>query len=178
MKYLNILVLLFFISACSEDQADIKNPLKYNKSDISFSYPSNWEVTEDTEIEGVRFIFIESSGDAITKIEVYSIDESYELKEYVELDIDAFVEEMPSMITVDGDNEIEEINTSIKGVEFNGYKYEFDISVVGIDVPHVSEFYSFYSPQKAAYFSSQVAVEDLEKVKDGFEQLLSTFSLK
>lgn len=178
MKYLNILVLLIFISACSEKQADMKNQLKYEKDGLSFSYPANWEVTEDIENENVRFIFVESPGDAIIKIEVYPTEQSFELKEFVKLDVEALIKEIPSILALDSDNKIEEIKTSIKGVEFNGYKHEFNISVVNIDVSYVSEFYSFPSLKKVAYLTNQVATEDLEKVNGGFKQVLATFKLK
>lgn len=178
MKYLNILVLLFFISACSEKPADMKNQLEYKKGGMSFSYPANWEVTEDTENEDVRFVFVESPGNAIIKIEVYPKDQSFEIKEFVELDVEALIKEIPSILDLDGENEIKEVKTSINGTEFSGLRYEFNISIVNIDVPHVSESYSFSSHEKVAYLTNQVATEDLEKVNGGFKQVLSTFKIE
>ncbi|WP_394225186.1 hypothetical protein [Pseudoalteromonas spongiae] len=178
MKYLNILVLLFFISACSEKPADMNNQLKYEKDGLSFSYPANWEVTEDFVNEDVRFVFVESPGDAIIKIEVYPTEQSFELKEFVELDVEALMKEIPSILELDSDNEIKEIKTSINGTEFHGLKYEFNISVVNIDVPHVSESYSFPSHEKVAYLTNQVAKEDLGKVNGGFKQVLATFKIE
>ncbi|MEZ8932221.1 MULTISPECIES: hypothetical protein [unclassified Vibrio] len=178
MKYLNILVLLFFISACSEKPADMNNQLKYEKDGLSFSYPANWEVTEDFVNEDVRFVFVESPGYAIIKIEVYPTDQSFELKEFVELDIEARIKAIPSILNLGSDNEIKEAKTFINGTEFNGFKYEFNISVVNIDVPHVSESYSFASLEKVAYLTNQVATEDLEKVTGGFKQVLSTFKIE
>ena len=52
----------------------MNNQLKYEKDGLSFSYPANWEVTEDFVSEDVRFVFVESPGDAIIKIEVYDYD--------------------------------------------------------------------------------------------------------
>jgi len=156
----------------------MQNQLEYEKDGLSFSYPANWEVTEDTENEDIRFVFVESPGSAIIKIEVYPKEQSFKLKEFVELDVEALIKEIPSILALDGDNKIEKIKTSINGVELNGYKYEFNISVVNIDVPHISEFYSFPSLKKVAYLTNQVATEDLEKVNGGFKQVLATFKLK
>jgi len=167
----------FLIAACSERPADLETKRIYEKQGLSFSYPGNWEVTEDSVNEGVRFIFIESPGAAITKIEVYPKEESFDLKEFVELDIEAIKDGMPNILDLD-DNNAEEIATSINGIKFDGYKYEFNISIVSIDVPHIAEFYLHSSELKNAYLTSQVAAEDFEKVKEGFGQILSTFNLK
>ena len=177
MKYLIILTLLCIMSACSEREADIRNQTKYEKEGLTFTYPANWVVTEDIENEGGRFIFVESPGDAIVKIEIYPFDESFELKEFVELDIEGLAREIPGILAMEGGNEIKEIKTSINGIDFSGYKYDFNVSIVNIDVPHVSEFYSFSSPNKVAYLTNQVASEDLEKVNTGFQLVLSSFEL-
>ena len=178
MKFFNVLVLMFFISSCSEKEADVEHLLEYEKDGLSFSYPANWEVTEDTESDYFRFVFVESPGNAIVKIEVYPVEDSFDLREFVDLDIEALINEIPSMIAVDGSNKVEEINTVINGAGFNGYRFDFNISIVNIDVPHVSEFYAFPSLKKVAYVTNQVAIEDLDKVEGGFKQVLATFKLK
>jgi len=177
-KYLiaTIFVLLF-ISSCSEKQADIINTKIYEVAHLSFSYPANWEVTEDIENEGVRFLFIESPGDAIIKVEVYDNGESFDLKEFVRLDIDAFKQEVPSILNL-AEGKITPISRQYNQKEFNGYRYEFNISIANIDIPHVSDFFISVSPKKTAYITNQVAIEDLGKVSSGFKLVLSSFKLQ
>ncbi|WP_444995846.1 hypothetical protein [Aliikangiella sp. IMCC44359] len=170
------LLLFFLVAACSEKKADLEKQKTYEKQGLSFTYPANWKVTEDSVNEGVRFIFIESPGAAITKIEVYPKEESFDLKEFVKLDIDAIKQGMPGIFDLD-DNTMEQIETFINGISFGGYKYEYNVSVVNIDIPHISEFYLYSSELKNAYITNQVAVEDFEKVKEGFRLVLSTFNL-
>lgn len=177
MKHLKLLFLLLSLSACVEKPADIKNRLQYKNDGISFFYPGNWEVTEDTVVEAVRFIFIETPGDAIMKIEIYPIDQSFELKEFVELDIEALINRTPEILNLAKDNEIAEVKTSIRGIEYSGLKYELGISILGVDIPHVSEFYALHSNDNVAYLVSQVAKDDLRRVNVGFKLVLSSFKM-
>lgn len=163
---------------CSEKQADIEKQNQYEKDELSFSYPGNWDVTEDSVTDGWRIIFIESPGDALMSIEVYANDESFELQEFVELSIDELRSAMPDMLNMSETIAINEIETNLTNSVLNGYRYEFSLSIIGIEVPHVNDNFMFTYKDKTAYISSQVATEDLEKVKNGFQLVLETFDLE
>lgn len=178
MKYIISLFLLICMTACSEQQAQVDNPSKYEKEGISFEYPANWEVVEDSEIESYRYVFVQSTGSAIVRIQMFQKDDFYDLNEFVETDIEAKAKEMPSLFGINSNNGIKKHKTMINGVEFDGYQYEFNVSVLKTDDPHISEYYSYTSSNEVAYLSLQVATEDYDKVSSGFEQILGSFKME
>lgn len=170
-------ILTTFIIGCGERNANVINSENYHKSGISFSYPGNWEVTEDLEENGYRYIFIESPGDAIAKIEIYDKG-NFKLSEFVELDIESLKSEMPKFFKLSDRGEIKELQKVIGEKLLKGYRYEFNLSILGVDVPHVTEYYMFQSKTESAYISNQVAVEDLSKVQNGFNIILDDFKIQ
>ena len=85
---------------------------------------------------------------------------------------------MPEIFKLSDKGEIVDSQIPIGNNVLKGYKYEFNLSVLGIDVPHVTEYYMFQSKTESAYISNQVAVEDLSKVTDGFIQILHNFDIQ
>jgi len=166
------------LSACWEKNADTENSIRYDEGGISFDYPGNWEITENVTNEDYQYLFIEAPGDAILKIEIYPEELSGDLSWFVELEIEAFREAVPKIAKLGQHKEEVEIKKTINGRELDGYRYEFDISVLGMDVPHVQEFFTFGSQSHSAYVVTQVASEDLDKVENGFEQVLATFNIE
>ncbi len=173
-----ISIALVFMSGCGERRAEIKSSNNYSNNGVSFQYPGSWSVTGDLEDEGYRYIFVESPGDAISKIEIYPKGASFSLLEFVKLDIENLKSNMPKIFSLKGNGEISEAIMSVEGKTIAGYKYMFNLSVLGVNVPHVSEFYMFQSDTESAYINNQVAVEDLDKVKSGFIQIVRSFEVK
>ncbi len=171
--YLSIILVSMF--GCGERSAEIKNSNSYFKSGVSFEYPGNWKITEDVEDDDYRYIFVESPGDAISTIQIYSKRDSFSLLEFVKMDIENFKSNMPKIFSLSDKGKILEITRSVEGKTFNGYKYKFTLSVFGVDVPHISEFYMLQSDTENSYIKNQVAVEDLDKVEVGFMQIIRNF---
>ena len=184
MKYLSYLLIAVLgvarslLAACYERLADLDKPQTYQQDGISFVYPGNWKVTEDTTIEHARFIFLESTAEAIIKVEIYPIEESYELEEFVELDIESLQAEYPKIFNISNSHSVSPIVTPLSNIDLDGYQYEFTISLLGVDVPHVSNYYQFNSETLSAYVSQQVAVDDLGKVVGGFHLVLDSFKVE
>jgi hypothetical protein len=175
LKYIIFITAFSTLGAC-EKQADLNNIEQYTKDGVSFSIPGNWSVTEDIEEDGFRYVFVETSGDAIVTVNTYLKEKSFPLREYVEWTIESSTNEMP--VGSRNEGTISEIQTLIDEQTFQGYKNQFVVSLAGIEVPHIAEFYAKGSNSKIAYISSQVANEDLSKVQKGFELILSTFSIQ
>lgn len=169
--------LVVFLVACDEKYADIENSSKYDHKGISFLYPGNWKVTEDEEVDGFRYLFIETPGAAIAKIEIYPI-KSFDLMEFAEIDIKDLKENIPNIFKIHDKSKIIEFQNESKGIILNGLRYEFNLSILGLDIPHSTEYYMFHSENESAYFSNQVALEDHKKVKDGFTQVLHSFKIE
>jgi len=174
-KFCLLAFLAYFVSAC-EMNADLSQPEAYSRNGISFSLPGNWSVTEDAEENGFRYLFVETPGDAIIFISTYRKEDAGSLREHVEWTIQNTIDEMPFGSRTEGT--ITRTQRVIDQRKFDGYKNEFIASVVGFEVPHVTEFYRFDSETRSAYFLTQVAVEDMDKVSGGFDLVLSTFKLQ
>ena len=156
-----------------EKTADISNPIENSKSGVHFSIPGHWIVTEDEDNNDFRYIFIESPGDAIFMVEVYRYENPFSLKEYVDLSVEEYRNDF-YMGKVNR-NTFSEINIKAAAREWDGIRNQFSVKVMGIEVPHVQDFYAIESESRVAYLSSQVAEEDFEKVSDGFELILKSF---
>lgn len=176
-QIIKLLIVTVYIAlvGCSENEADIDGKKRYEQDGVSFDFPGNWKITDDVEEGGYRYLFVETPGDAIVKIKIYSNDQSFSLSEFVELDIESLKSEMPYLFKLDEKSEIVKIQKTIGNKTLDGYKFQFNLSVLGINVPHVQEYYMFKSDSESAYILNQVAVEDLDKVEAGFSQILGSF---
>jgi hypothetical protein len=174
IKLIVLLIISLAIVAC-ERGADLDNIKIYENSGVSFKYPGNWNVTEDSIVDEVRFIFVESPGAGIMKVEIYNYEDSFELREFVVLDIDAVLSEMPSVLKVAKPDLIVNLEKEISGKAYKGLMYEIDMSILGIELPHITEVFEFVSDSKTAYLSGQVATEDSHLVGGGFDLIVSSF---
>ena len=173
-KLFLFLALFLVLSAC-ERPADLENTDEYSRDGISFSLPGNWEVTEDVEDAGFRYLFVETPGGAIIVISAFPTEFSSSLLEHVEWTIQHAIDEMP--IGKRSEGSVMEIQNTISDQAYSGYKNEFAISLAGFNVPHIAEFYRFTTNTKHAFIQFQVSIEDLSKVRGGFDLVLSTFKL-
>ena len=165
-------VLLLGLVGC-EKTADISSPVKYEKDNISFSYPKNWKVTEDVVQQEVRYLFVESPGDAMFVAQIYAKPDAVSLSEFVEWFSSHSKEEIPiGNISESSFSDIEETAFS------PGIKESFSVSVLGGKVPHIREYYIRESSKKVAFLIAQAATEDLGKVEPGFNLILSSFIIE
>lgn len=176
LKYLAVLFSFLILLGCGERKADVKNAVLYNKEGVSFNLPGNWAVTEDEEDDGIRYLFVETPGDALVVIHVFAnIDEAPRLEDYA----DFFVQESMNNMPVGSRSRglITEIHKTLGDKAFHGYRNAFTATFVGQEYPHTVEFFSVSSSDRSAYLTTQVADEDLPKVEKGFEQIISSFAL-
>lgn len=169
------LVVFLLLSAC-EQQAELGQPSEYDKNGVKFSLPGNWEVTEDSEEEASRYIFVETPGDAIILIELYAREDSPTLKQYTQWIIQHSVEAFPLGGRTEGT--FEEVRRTAGERTLTAYRNEFVASVIGIEVPHVAEFYRLEADARIAYLSWQVATEDLPRVQEGFDLVIASFEFQ
>lgn len=169
---------LFYLTACGEPVADVEQVRNYQRDGVRFSLPGNWSVTEDHSEPGFRLIFVESSGDAIAKIELYLRDDAFSLQDFVQLSKQSFAEQMPAGVVIDGDKPLAAVSKTKESEELNGYQYEFDLEVLGLKVPHWQQFFEIHNAGETAYLVFQVATEDRAKAEAGFDLLLESLQFE
>lgn len=174
LKFIFLTLALISIVSC-EKNADISKPINYSKDGISFAHPGNWKVTEDAHQDDVRFMFIETPGNAIVMIQIYPKQDAVSLNEYAEWFSSEVIKETP--VAKRSVGKFANINTTLDGTTLTGMRQNFSIALLGIDVPHTAEYYRIEKGNKVAFLINQTATEDLTKVSKGFELLLGSFAI-
>jgi len=178
MKIITVLisfVFLILLTAC-EKAADITSPNLYNKQGISFSYPGNWDLTEEDLAENVTFVSVESSGSAIFMLQVYKEEGASTLEEFAtwystETKVDVPIGKITSEPLIN-------IKKNIKSLETKGIQESFAITLLGLKVPHKREYYLIKHSGRVVYLISQLAVEDQKKNDPGFDLIYHSFSIE
>lgn len=173
------LLLLPFFSAC-EKMADISSPQVYSKNGLSFSYPGNWNITEE-EIPGglgekTKLLNVESPGDAIVIICAFDYTSEQSLLEWARDFSQSMKEEIPFGEV--GDAQFSDVSRMGKTGRIKGIKNKVELSFLGETVPHVQEFFSIRNKETSAFIVCQSAEEDLEKTEPAFRQIVGSFQLK
>jgi len=175
MKSLPILFLVIFVLISCEQSADVSNTKSFSAKGIVLTHPGNWKVTEDVFEGEFRYLFIESSGNAIVAINTYPKNKAPTLDEYVEFIVSEYSNALPFGSRDKG--KINKIKKNISNTSIDGYRNNFAVEIAGIKEPHTSEIFLITSNETSAFIMTQVATEDKEKVVKGFDLVLSTIKL-
>ena len=171
MKLVSIVALCLsfcFLTGCGERKAQVNKPQAYDYQQLAFSYPGNWEVTEDETTEDLRYAFVETPGDAITILQIYEPDFSLSIQEYAENFSTSAREATPYGEVSEG------IFTELTS---ESLKETFIITVLGVEVPHERRIVRKAFSGGICFMVFQVAEEDLKKVQPGFQLIERTLSL-
>lgn len=168
ISYLVIAVLL--LVGCIEKKAQVDNPKSYSKEGVTFEYPRNWKVTEDTQQEGPRNIFVESPGSAILSIQIYTTDEVIEIQKFAK-SFSAYAQEEKSVDGIDA--------PVFSGVDKSSgdevVTEQFSLILLGKKTPHTRIYQIKIAGNKKCFLIAQVADSNMDKVIKGFEQIFSSF---
>ncbi len=170
------LISVFVLLVSCEQAADVSVPVTYDQNGIYLQHPKNWKITEDAEQDDVRYMIVESPGDAIFIVQVYLAEDAVSINEYAEWFSDEAIKETPVVERTVG--EFNEIEATINGEKVTGLRQNFSIKVFNLDVPHVSEYYRVEKGNKVGFIICQAAQDDLKKVKTGFDLLINSFKLE
>src|SRR4030095_3754404 len=162
-------IISFALVSC-ERTANVTQPKAYNKDGIQFQYPDNWKVTADSQNESMRHLVIETPGEAILIIQVFTPDDSVPMSDFVREFSSNAQQELPRFATSTA-------STFGEPEERDGYKSvseQFSIKAVGEGVPHTRIYKQKRFGSKMIYVVSQVASEDEDLVGAGFDQITSS----
>lgn len=171
---LAVLISTFTLLTGCEREADLTHTSSYQKNGFSFSLPGNWEVKEDVQDEGYRYLLVSSPGDAMLIITQFQHKNTIKLRDYIDGIINSSSAEMPIGEREEG--KLTAIERKLSGNVFKGYVNDFNISLAGISVPHTAEFFDISNKETDIFLFTQVSNEDRDKVKEGFDLVLSTFN--
>ena len=172
---LSILVILsfaFLVSSC-EKIAETGKPQQYKGDGFSFTYPGNWNISEDVDEEGMRYLIVESPGNAIFLAQVYDEETAPDLDTYAQWYSDQAKTQMPFGTAEPGKRTKNE--RRIDGELRSGLYERFDVRLAGTRTPQILEYYRVDSGGKAYILVSFVPDTDLDQVSPGFDQIFGSF---
>ncbi len=159
------LIIWVFTLIVRDKETDISSPINYQKQNISFTYPGNWEVTEDAVRGRVRHLYVEGPVGAIFIVQIFSKQNAMPLNEYVKrLSTQSHV-----------DKTFSSVEKPTKYGAQKGIKERFSLIIKGEKEHFVREYFSFEINDKVILLYSHSATEDIEKLEAGFNLILSSF---
>ena len=166
MKRLLLLPALAFfglLAGCGEPKADLSKPKTHRSGTLTFNYPKNWRVTEESVTPEFHCLFVESPGDALVILQSYSTDGADNLTEFSKNFSESAATERPTG-TMDKSQFAELPDAA-------GYSWiveNFEINLLGESIP-LQRFYGTKDiGGKQVFLILQVATEDYSTVEAGF----------
>jgi hypothetical protein len=95
-----LIVLALLAHTGCEKVAAVKTPKTYYKDGIHFEHPGNWKVTADSQRDGVRSLFLETTGQATVAIQLYLATEAVQIEDFAHQFSSNVQKEMPTYLTV------------------------------------------------------------------------------
>ena len=81
--YIFLTLFLFScLTGCFEEAADLSEQKSYGANQITFQYPKNWQITDDSFSPAVHNLFIQTNGEAIVIVQSYQSDIAEDLKTF------------------------------------------------------------------------------------------------
>ena len=178
IKNYTLSLMLLSLTACggvslglSEPKPQIDTPSKYSEKGLEFEYPANWNKSDVLDLSGIRQVTIESPGSALVVISVYPDSLANDISTYAKEFAEGISGNSPSKVSVGKMSQV---------IEQEGYEivhFDFDISLLGQKVSHTCKFYRKKTGNHVCLITTQIAKEDLQKAKAGFELIRNSLTL-
>jgi hypothetical protein len=168
--YIFLTLFLFScLTGCFEEAADLSEPKSYGANQITFQYPKNWQITDDSFSPAVHNLFIQTNGEAIVIVQSYQSDIAEDLKTFSK----NFSESAKSETGL-GKISVSKLEAIPESSGFESMKEEWELTILGESVP----FQRIYGTKKIAdrqvFIIFQVAEEDYLKAVPGFHLIRDT----
>jgi hypothetical protein len=176
--FIVVIVLIALVAAGCNAVEKIIDPVKkerkqivkkeYRKDGLSFSYPDNWRITEDTIIDqGIRHVNIEDSDNSLFIVQIMSFEMTVDLEEYA----DTFVKDIAAKIPVGNISGVtsEVTNRSISGRNYDGVRRRYSMSLLGETVSHTVDFFLIESENSRTLLTIQAPDEDRKAAEPEFK---------
>ena len=174
---------LSIATSCSlfiEPAPNVDQPKTYSDHGVTYDYPGNWKVSEESMNEGgteITTITVESPGSTIAIVQVFDSPIDIEM----DMLVDEFQKGMSSalsaqfggIVTVEQRDRVP-TERNILGGSREGRKARFDVAILGEKVPHTVDLYGMKLTERTIALYLQAPDEDVEKVKPGFDLVLDT----
>lgn len=168
-----VISISLLLAGCWESPADISNPQTYDKDGLTFTYPGNWKVVEDVAGDPVRYLFVESPGEALVIVQVDSSGQAKSLKPFAESFSQRAATETPIGST--GQNEFGPLETR---AAYEAIQEKFSITLLSVEVSHTRVYLRKASGDTTLFIINQASDEDLASVEPGFDQISTSLEMQ
>ena len=158
-----IVSLLGLFTGCGEPKADLSKSKMHRSGAITFKYPTNWRISEESVAPEIHYLFIETPGDAVVIFQSFPTAEADDLPAFSKAFSNSAATEMPIGKMVG--------TTFADMPEADGYEWiveNFNINLFGESVPHRRFYGTKVIGDRQIFLIFQVATEDCAKAEPGF----------
>ncbi|GLX76671.1 hypothetical protein tinsulaeT_00110 [Thalassotalea insulae] len=150
----------------------------YQHDGVCFEFPELWEVTDDDGDEIIRAINIECPNDGYYSIDIYNLEQAPSLESYIERSLKYFINELPFHCKIKG-QPIREIEHAVnQNTETEGLKLKFTVRAFFIlKIGYINSYFRVVSGNKVSFISSQYPNESAVESEDGFNKILSSYTI-
>ena len=156
----------------------------YDKDGLVFDYPSDWTVLEDSVQDSVRYVFIESSDEALSIIQIFSKDEAPSLEGFSLSYSEQTQVAPPVVAATEGAVDVEPtaaLQSDFMAIsrDLDGVSYEWIVETIpgtvgGINTSDYREYFRKDSDRFTAFLVNQVDKDMLDKHEGSFEMIFRT----
>ena len=167
----------------SEPTAEVGAPQRYEKDGITFEYPGNWTVKEETARENgieLRTINVESAGNALLMIQSFQPAVEIDLAEHIELTMGAMQEEVGKQVGGLADSTrgaVTDFEREFLGAKRTGKKAAITITALGEKVPSSVALIGAVLEDRTVLLFTTIPDEDRKRVEPGFDQVITSLRL-
>lgn len=165
------------VGVFTEPRADIEHPKRASADGVSFEYPGNWELEEETdEIEGIvlRQLTVESPGSATAIVQLMRPPIDVDLERYSASFLQGMNEELKSgwtALIAQGKATNQPVRGTLFGEAAEGRKITMALSIAGEKMPFTIEIWAKRSATATIVLITMVPDEDAAKASPGLEQI-------
>jgi len=167
----------------SEPTAEVGAPQRYEKDGITFEYPGNWTVKEETARENgieLRTINVESAGNALLMIQSFQPAVEIDLAEHIELTMGAMQEEVGKQVGGLADSArgaVTDFEREFLGAKRGGKQAAITITALGEKVPSSVALIGAVLEDRTVLLFTTIPDEDRKRVEPGFDQVITSLRL-
>lgn len=149
----------------------------YRQNGLSFAHPAFWRITSDeVDSDGTRYITAEDSYSSIMSIAIAPEGMTYELDKAAD-DVIKGQADVPVLSFEQGKRT--SASRTLRGVEVGGVRWTYTISLVGVEVPHSTDFFVIdIGDGRDALVQLQAADEDWPAADPEFQVIFDSIALE
>lgn len=175
---LTFFFIIFFSCSIKEEFVDLKNPKTFEKNNIYFQYPGNWEAEKFAEVDAgdlgfITYVIKSERNNSFITLKHFNKKMDMDLKEFFEI----YSKKRNKKFNLKQKN-IEKSQRLIMKTMQEGLKDYFEKKIMGFLVPHISEYYIFHVNNQTFSIITQTPKEDSQNILKGFELFYKTLKIQ